>query len=200
MQSQGGGHGWVGFGVAAGAASLRHFARGKYAERHADPRLLERMGITNKLLEKVDDIPLVLRAANAALASRAASVTVVTGHAADSVATLVGAPRMGLDIVHNPEHAQGMSTSLKCGIAALPENSDGALVLLGDMPRISAAHLDALIDAFAEGEHIIVPTHAGQRGNPVLWPRRFFAEFQPIDGDQGARGLLKKYIDQIKTV
>lgn len=159
-----------------------------------------RMGETNKLLEKVDSIPLVLRAVNAALTSRAASVTVVTGHVGDSIATLVGAPRMGLDIVHNPEHAQGMSTSLKCGIAALPENTDGALVLLGDMPHISAAHLDALIEAFAEGEHIIVPTHAGQRGNPVLWPRRFFAEFQAIDGDQGARSLLEKYAKQIKVV
>jgi len=157
-----------------------------------------RMGDANKLLEPLDGVPLALRAVNAALASRASSVTVVTGHAAENIAALVGGPRAV--IAHNPDYAEGMATSLRRGIAALPADTDGVLVLLGDMPRISAAHLDALIDAFAAGENIIVPMHAGRRGNPLLWPRRYFAEIQTIAGDQGARSLLEKYADQIRAV
>jgi molybdenum cofactor cytidylyltransferase len=156
-----------------------------------------RMGEANKLLESLDGVPLVLRAVNAALASRAASVTVVTGHAAESVAALVGGPRVA--IAHNPDHAEGMASSLRHGIAALPADTDGVLVLLGDMPLISAAHLDALIEVFSD-DKIIVPVHAGRRGNPLLWPRRHFAEMQALTGDQGARGLLEKYADHIHAM
>lgn len=150
-----------------------------------------RMGGANKMLARVDGIPLVVRARNAALASRAASVTVVTGFEAEKVDALIAAPRV--NIVHNPDFVQGLAGSLRRGIAALPPEVDGVVVLLADMPRITAAHLDALIDAYASGDRIIVPTHGGQRGNPVLWPRRFFTAMQSIEGDKGARELLARY-------
>lgn len=157
-----------------------------------------RMGGSGKLLERIDGIPLVLRAINAALASCAESVTVVTGHDAERVAALAEGRRV--NIVRNPDHAQGMASSLKRGIAALPADIDGVLVMLGDMPFVSAAHLDALIDAFADGRRIVAPVQAGRRGNPVLWPQRFLEEFANLEGDRGARDLLEKYADQITAV
>jgi molybdenum cofactor cytidylyltransferase len=76
-------------------------------------------------------------------------------------------------------------------------------MLLGDMPRIAPAHLDRLIAAFsqnADAAAIIVPTHKGQRGNPVLWPRSCFAEMLRLEGDAGARRLLGVHVRQVLEV
>ncbi|MCX7173199.1 MAG: methylmalonyl Co-A mutase-associated GTPase MeaB [Proteobacteria bacterium] len=157
-----------------------------------------RMGGSNKMLARVDGIPLALRARNAALASRAVSVTVVTGFEAEAVETLVAGPHVS--IVRNPDFAQGMAGSLRRGIASLPTDIDGVVVLLADMPRIDASHIDALIDTYVSGSSIVVPMHSGQRGNPILWPRRYFEEMQGVEGDKGARELLRRYADEIITV
>ena len=148
-----------------------------------------RMGAANKLLADIGGKPMVRRVMEAALASRARPVLAVTGHQAASVAAALA----GLEVafVDNPDYAVGLSSSLKAGIGAVPVGCDGALVLLGDMPQITAAHLDRLIAAFAaEDGAVIVPTHEGRRGNPVLWPRARFAEMLQLEGDAGAKRLM----------
>ncbi|GAB4182846.1 MAG: hypothetical protein Fur0039_27330 [Rhodocyclaceae bacterium] len=153
-----------------------------------------RMG-SNKLLARVGGKAMVARVADAAIASRCASVTVVTGHEAEGVrAALAGRP---VAFAHNPDHAQGMSGSLARGLAALPAGVAGAVVLLGDMPRIEPAHIDALIAAFAASDAIVVPVRAGRRGNPVLWPRRFFGEMMRLSGDRGARELIDAHAGEV---
>lgn len=158
-----------------------------------------RMGGANKLLQNVGGVPMVRRAVNAARAARTCSVTVVTGFEAGQVEAIAGAP--GVTFVHNLDHARGMSTSLRTGIAALPQDVDGVIVLLGDMPQVNAAHIDLLIAAFdAANPAIVVPVNQDRRGNPVLWPRCHFGAMQAIDGDQGARALLATHADQIVAV
>jgi molybdenum cofactor cytidylyltransferase len=70
------------------------------------------------------------------------------------------------------------------------------------MPLITAATLDALIAAYdpEEGRLIVVPTHKGKRGNPVLWDRRFFPEILAVSGDAGARSLLLRHADKVAEV
>ena len=117
----------------------------------------------------------------------------MTGHQeAEIRAALAG---MDLAFVHNPDYAEGLSTSLAAGLAALPPGIDGAVVCLGDMPRVTAALIDRLIDAFdpPAGRAICLPTHLGKRGNPVLWAARFFAEIQAVEGDVGARHLIGEH-------
>jgi molybdenum cofactor cytidylyltransferase len=149
-----------------------------------------RMGGPNKLSAELGGKPLVRHAVEAALRSRARPVIAVTGHEPERVAAALA----GLDVVcvHNPSYAEGLSTSLKAGLAALPDDVDGAVVLLGDMPRVTAALIDDLIAAFApaEGALAVVPVRDGHRGNPVLFSRVFFPELQAVTGDVGARGLL----------
>ena len=130
-----------------------------------------RMGADNKLLAEIAGVPMVRRVVEAALASRARPVLVVTGHMAGEVAKAVA--DLAVTLVANADYRQGLSTSLKAGIAAVPQDSDGALVLLGDMPQITGPQLDRLVAAFAveNATAIIVPTCEGRRGNPVLWPR-----------------------------
>jgi molybdenum cofactor cytidylyltransferase len=159
-----------------------------------------RMGGPNKLLAEIDGKKLVRIAAEQALASKASEVVVVTGHQAE----LVEKALEGLKVkfVRNAEFAGGLASSVKAGIAAVPESADGAVICLGDMPLIDAHLIDRLIEAFApdRGNLIAVPVAAGRRGNPVLWSRRFFKELMTLDGDIGARHLIAKHAEAVAEV
>jgi molybdenum cofactor cytidylyltransferase len=151
-----------------------------------------RMG-SNKLLAQIGGKSLVRRAVEAALASAAEPVVVVTGNEADAVAAEVS--DLPVAIVKNPEFSKGLSASLRCGVSALPDDCDGAVVLLADMPDVGAGLIDRLIAAFdpAEDRAICVARRGGHRGNPVLWARRFFPEILALEGDVGAKALLAHY-------
>jgi molybdenum cofactor cytidylyltransferase len=158
------------------------------------------MGGPNKLLAEINGKPLVRIAAEQALASRARPVVVVTGHQRGEIeAALKGLP---VTFAHNPDFAEGLSGSLKAGIAALPAEVDGAIVCLGDMPQVDAALIDRLVAAFdpQKGALVVVPTIAGKRGNPVVWSRRFFADLAKLDGDVGARHLIGSYPEAVAEV
>ena len=159
-----------------------------------------RMGGSNKLLAEIAHRPLVRIAAEEALASRAKPVIVVAGHQREHIErALAGLP---VRLVHNPDFTQGLGTSLRAGIAAVPAEADGAIICLGDMPRVDAGLIDRLIAAFHpdRGALVVVPTFEGKRGNPVLWSRRFFPDLMAIEGDVGARHLIGHYDEAVIEV
>ena len=150
-----------------------------------------RMNGSHKLLAAFDGEALVRRSTEAALEASPARVLVVTGHRADEIeAELAG---LTVDIVRNPDHAQGMSTSLRAGISALGPNCDGVVVMLADMPHVTGADVRRLLDAFAAaGGHAIVrAVSGGKRGNPVVLPRATFAAVLQLAGDVGARHIVE---------
>lgn len=159
-----------------------------------------RMGGPNKLLAEIGGRPLVRIAAEEALASRAKPVIVVTGHQREKVEAAVA----GLDVtlVHNPDFADGLSTSVKAGLSAVPHDVDGAIVCLGDMPQVRASLIDQLAAAFdpEKGALVVVPTVDGKRGNPVIWSKRFFHELMSLEGDVGARHLIGRYPEAVAEV
>jgi molybdenum cofactor cytidylyltransferase len=159
-----------------------------------------RMAPANKLLTEVEGQTMIARAVDAALASQAGPVLVVTGH--DGTRVRQALAGRDVRIVENPDYADGLSASVRAGIAALPGDIDGAVFLLGDMPRVTSAHIDRLIAAFNpdEGRAICVPTSRAKRGNPVLWSARFFPEMRTLEGDTGARGLLRAHAEQVCEV
>jgi len=159
-----------------------------------------RMGGPNKLLAELEGKTLVRTVTEQALASKASSVIVVTGHQAEQIEKEL----QGLNVtfVRNPDFALGLSSSVKSGVAATPKDADGAVICLGDMPLISAHLIDRLIEAFApdKGSLIAVPVSDGRRGNPVLWSRRFFSELMALDGDIGARHLIARHGDAVAEI
>jgi len=159
-----------------------------------------RMGGPNKLLAELGGKPLVRIVTEQALESKASDVIVVTGHQADEVQKALHG--LKVKFVHNPDFAEGLASSVKTGIAAVPETADGAVICLGDMPLISAHLIDRLIEAFApdRGNLIAVPVSDGRRGNPVLWSRRFFNELMTLDGDIGARHLIAKHGEAVAEI
>jgi molybdenum cofactor cytidylyltransferase len=159
-----------------------------------------RMAPRNKLLAAIGGRPVLARVAAVALASAASPIVVVTGFAHQRIAEAL----RGLDVafVHNPDFALGLSTSLRTGLAALPTDCDGALILLGDMPLVEAGDLDALIAAFAgkDRNSICVPARHGRQGNPVLWGRAYFPEMMRLKGDAGAKRLLEIHRERVIEV
>ncbi len=159
-----------------------------------------RMGGSNKLLHEFDGEAIVVRTADTALSTQADPVVVVLGHEADRVRTALAGRHLAF--VENPDYASGMSTSLACGLNALPESVEGAVICLGDMPLVGAGEIDRLIAGFDPdgGRMIGVPTYRGKRGNPVLIARRLFPEALAIAGDIGARHLLGTNPDWVYEV
>jgi molybdenum cofactor cytidylyltransferase len=159
-----------------------------------------RMGGSNKLLASIAGKPLVRIAVEQALASRAVPVIVVTGHERGRVEAALS--ELNVRLVHNPDYAQGLSTSLKAGLGAVPDNVDSAIVCLGDMPQVTTALIDRLIATFDPKGNalVVVPTIGGKRGNPVVWSRQFFPELMRLDGDVGARHLIGANADVVAEV
>lgn len=154
--------------------------------RAADP------SISTKLVARLDGVPLVRRVAEAALSSGARPIVVVTGHAAAEVQAVLDG--CAVTLAHNPDYATGLASSLRTGLLALPPDVSGTLVLLGDMPGVTAPLLDRLIAAFSAetGAGAVVPVHGGRRGNPALLGRALFSEAGALTGDEGARRLLAR--------
>ena len=132
----------------------------------------------------------------AAFAAPARTVTVVTGadpkveDAARRFAERIGETSR-LRVVHCAGHAEGMGATLRAGAASLPPDAAGAFVFLGDMPRVPAAVLAPLAAA---------PSHAGQRGHPVLFGAALLPQLKALSGDAGAREVLKALADRLALV
>ncbi len=160
-----------------------------------------RMAPQNKLL--VPDRagrPMVARVVDNLLSSAARPVIVVTGNRAEEVrAAIAGRP---VQFVHAADYADGLSASLRAGIAAVPPTASAALVCLGDMPLVTGRMIERLIEAYDpdEGRSVVVPTYRGKIGNPVLWDRRFFPDIGGLVGDVGARPLLERHSEYVAQV
>jgi molybdenum cofactor cytidylyltransferase len=143
-----------------------------------------------KLVAKLDGKPIVRRVVEAALATEARPVVVVTGYARESVEAAVTDLEIG--VAFNPKFASGLASSLSVGLSAMPRDVAGALVLLGDMPLIEPRLADALIEAFLarQGALAAIPLTEGRRGNPVLLGRGLFEAAMRLKGDEGARKLI----------
>lgn len=143
-----------------------------------------------KLMQPLRGKPMLRHTIDTALESKAVEVIVVTGNSSPEIQTLLGS--VPLKTVTNTDPASGLSSSLKLGIENV-DNCDGAVVLLGDMPFVQPATIDKLIDGFAPPlrQEIGIPLFQGQRGNPILWSRRFFPAITTLSGDRGAKALIE---------
>ncbi len=157
-----------------------------------------RMAPHNKLLvADRSGKAMIARVVDNVLSSNARPVLVVTGHQAEQIQHALGG--RPVRYVHASDYAEGLSASLKAGIAAVPEECAAALVCLGDMPLVTGRMIDRLLSSYDpdEGRLIVLPTFRGKQGNPMLWDRRFFAEILQITGDSGARFLLGKHLEAV---
>ena len=149
-----------------------------------------RMEGGNKLLAEFGGMPLVRRSVETALAAkRRGAVRVVTGHMREAVMTALEG--LKVETIHNPDFAEGLSTSLKAGVRA-SEDADGVLVMLADQPFLQPDHLDVLIGAFvSEGKgSIVAASDRGRRRNPVILSTELLPAIMALEGDIGAAPII----------
>jgi molybdenum cofactor cytidylyltransferase len=144
----------------------------------------------NKLLTPAVNGTLIGQTVDHAVSSGGGPVIVVTGHQAAQIENALS--ERPVRFVHAADYAEGIAASLRAGIAALDRDADGALICLGDMPLVEPFILRRIVQAFdpAQGCEIVLPTYAGERGNPVLWGKRFFPELLQLSGDSGGGRIL----------
>lgn len=158
----------------------------------------KRAGSKNKLLHPVAGEPMIRRVVRTVLAAGVDPCYVVVGHGAEDIRRAL--KQLPVSFVDNPKFAEGMGTSIAAGVGALSNQVDAALIVLGDMPKLRAEDLERLCAAHAAStRHLIIAPEAGQGanrrlGNPVLWPRRYFAELAALAGDTGAKRLLQQAV------
>jgi molybdenum cofactor cytidylyltransferase len=126
-------------------------------------------------------------------------VVVVLGHAAERIRQSVALERVG--VVMNEAHEQGQSSSLRTGLSAISDNTDGVMFILGDQPLVGAEVIDALIGGYCQTRApIVLPKCREKRGNPVVIDRSLFPRVLSLMGDVGARVLFEEYAEAIVEV
>lgn len=109
--------------------------------------------------------------------------------------------RYGALIAENPKWEEGISTSVKRGLAACPPDADAAVVVLGDQPLVGAGAVGRLVEAHEGGATVAVATYGGKRRNPALFARETWTMLQEtLSGDEGARGFLKRHPEMVTEV
>lgn len=158
-----------------------------------------RLGQPKQLLD-LQGRPLLQHAIDAAEGVGLFDILIVLGHRADDVAAAVTISKR-TRVVVNPDYAEGQATSLRTGLQAADPKSKAAIVLLGDQPAVNAVSLRALVDAYERTESPIVQAaYSGRPGHPVLFDRSLWADLEAIEGDKGARDLLKNNPEWIVKV
>ena len=141
---------------------------------------------------------LVRRTCRHALASGLSEVILVTGHARRRVEKATS--DLGVRIVANPDYEAGQSGSVRCGLAAVADSSDGAMFVPIDQPALDDQVINRLLGAFAGEDSVVVPAYRGRRGAPVTFGRRWFPLLGRLEGDEGARPLLARLADRVREV
>lgn len=157
-----------------------------------------RMG-RNKLLLEVEGEPLVRRSVRRVLGAGLDPVVVVLGHQAGEVTASLA----GLDCLQilNSGYEAGMTSSLRAGIAALPESTAAAVVVLADMPCVSAAMLAAVAEAYRqERQPIVVSSYGAAQAPPTLFGRELFAELLALPDGAKPESVVRKHADELLTV
>jgi molybdenum cofactor cytidylyltransferase len=152
-----------------------------------------------KQLVRVGGQPVLHNVVSQAVALAGGSVTVVLGaHARDLTRLLQRSPA---SVVINRQWEEGIASSIRCGLQALPSSATAALFLLGDQVAVSVADLQRLGAAWGGHDTVIAAAvYGGTVGVPAIFPRCCFGELALLRGDQGARVLLARHAHRLAHV
>jgi molybdenum cofactor cytidylyltransferase len=153
----------------------------------------------NKLLFDLGGETVVRRAVRSAVQAGLDPVVVVLGHEAEAVrAALASLP---CRFVVNPRHAEGMNSSVRAGIAALPPEVAGGVVLLADMPFVSAEMIATVVERYRTGDAaLIFSEYGGVQAPPTLFDRSLFAELEGPEGEGCGKRMRRRHPDRAAIV
>jgi len=155
-----------------------------------------RMGFA-KLAAPIAGKPMIAHVVDAIDAAGLPAPLVVLGGHGEAVRAALA--ERACSFVEAADWNEGLSRSLAAGLEAVPDDRSAALVCLGDMPLVSPDLLRAMAARGGE-DAIVLPQHAGRRGNPVLWGKNYFAALRAIRGDIGGKALFREHAARIETI
>lgn len=160
-----------------------------------------RFGERNKLLANLGGKIVIRRVTEAVLRGGIDHIVVVTGDEAAALEHVLA--DLSVRFVRNDDWRQGMGTSISAGLSALDVEADGVLIVPGDLGLLTPSVIATLIAAFAEtgGQRLVyAATCRGEQRNPVLWPRRLFAELGSLSGAHGGKSILARFMSEATAI
>lgn len=153
-----------------------------------------RMG-RNKMLLELGGKSVLRRAVETAAAAGLDPLLVVLGHEPERARAELGSVECAT--VLNAEYARGINTSLRAGIGAVPETAGAAVVMLADMPFVSAAMIRALVEQWrAADAPLVVSSYGDVLAPPMLYGRSLFPELRALDGEGCGKRVVKRHRDE----
>jgi molybdenum cofactor cytidylyltransferase len=150
-----------------------------------------RMG-TNKLLLDIGGESLVRRSVRAAIEAGVEEVVVVLGH--DERRVRVELEGLRCRMVVNPDHADGAGTSVRTGVREVGRDVDALVVVLADMPFVTAEMIATLVARYRATRAPVVVSHYGEvQAPPTLYDRALFDELRQTPGERGARQVVRRH-------
>ena len=153
--------------------------------------LSKRMGVFKPLMP-VGRHPAILRNIHTAEAAGVFDIVVVTGYMHEALKNVLHAHKPDLRLIHNSRYREDMILSVRSGVSALAEDTDGFFLLPADCCAISKYTLSSLINAFKEINASVVthPEFEGKRGHPPLIPAKYIDRIVSDDSANGLKGIL----------
>ena len=153
----------------------------------------------NKLLEKIDDSTIIERVVKSAVASKADEIIVILGHEAQMIKNAL--KDVKCRFIYNENYEIGQSSSVKVGVNSVMDHAEAILVLPGDVALISPEAINMVIEEYIKSRHlIVVASHRGKLGHPILFDRSLFSQIMSINEEtmglksvvNANRGLIRK--------
>ena len=160
-----------------------------------------RFGSADKLLQPLPDgRPMALAAAESLIQAIPTSVAVVRPGNNKLADLLLNA---GLKVVFCNQSDQEMADSLTTAIrfsSDFEAASEGFVIALADMPYIHPATISMVANKLSAGASVVIPSYQGQRGHPVGFSAKFRKELESLQGDEGARSIVKRYPNEVELL
>jgi molybdenum cofactor cytidylyltransferase len=161
------------------------------SKRMGKPKLLLNLGESNIINTTIENL----------LKSKIFELIIVLGHEAQNIESSLSSQDKRIKFVTNKNYREGMSTSIKCGVLTASKDSEAFLIALGDQPLISPKIINRLIEKYqSSGVGIITVMHQSLRGHPVIISKKYVQEILSLNGDIGARDLLKQHLDDTASI
>lgn len=161
------------------------------SKRMGKPKLILNLGKSNIINATIDNL----------LKSEIYELIIVLGHEAQKIESSLSTQDKRIKFVTNKNYREGMSTSIKCGVLTTSKESEAFLIALGDQPLISPKVINRLIEKYQSSKvGIVTVMHKSLRGHPVLISKKYVKELLSLNGDIGARDLLKQHLDDTASV
>lgn len=161
-----------------------------------------RMGQPKQLLE-YNGKSLLQHAVDEALGTGVENIVVILGEYADEIKRNI--KKDGIKLLENPDHKEGMASGIRLGLHYLTKDrenmTEGVLIMLCDQPFVNSGLLTDLPEKQkVTGAPIVVSSYGNSKGVPAVFHKSVFPELLNLKGDKGAKGIIKKYNEETRTV